>query len=89
MPQLLCTDWFHDRTTDGSSGHDIAPCATSALTLSSPSFIFNFNIHEEECEHWLDIITDGTFQQKSMRNLCFPVTFRTLAISRQRSWELK
>lgn len=83
MPQLLCTDWFHDVITDGSSGHDTAPCATSALTLSSPSFIFDFNIHEEECEHWLDIIRDGMFQQKSMTKRCFPITFRALAISRQ------
>lgn len=85
LPQLLSTDWLCDMTTDGIPGHNnIVPCATSALTLSSPCFVFDFNIHEEEHEHLLDIIRDGTLQQKLMTDLCFSVTFRALEISAQR-----
>lgn len=80
----LSTDRRRDVTTDGSPGHDnIVSCAMSALTLSFPCFVFDFNIHEEESQHLLAIIRDRTFQQKSMTNLCFPITFRTLEISRQ------
>ena len=84
MPQLLSTDWRRDVTPDGRPGHGyIVPRAMSALTLSSPCFVFDFNIHEEEHEHLLGIIRERTFQQKSMTNLCFPISFRALEISRE------